>query len=70
MLASTGFLEYLPGLLTNDYTMMGSKNLLPVDASPGHFLWALAFMCVYPKNDHALPLLLGKRDPKTLYKYI
>jgi hypothetical protein len=52
------------------YRMMGTRHLLPIDPSTEHFLWALAFMCVYPKNDKVLSLLLSNRDPKTLHKYI
>ena len=52
------------------YKMMGTRDVLPEDPSPGHFLWALAYMCLYPKNVKALSLLLGNRDPKTLHKYL
>jgi len=31
-----------------------------------HFLWALCFMCLYPKNEAALCGILGGRDPKTV----
>ena len=35
-----------------------------------HYLWALAFMRLYPANDIALSATLGGSDPKTIRKYI
>jgi hypothetical protein len=52
------------------YKLMETLDVLPPDPSPRHFLWALAFMCLYPKNDKALSLILGNKDPKTLHKYL
>lgn len=31
-----------------------------------HYLWALAFMCLYPKNEAALCAICGGADPKTV----
>ena len=50
--------------------MMEELNLLPNNPQLCHYLWALAFMCIYPKNDMALSRLLGNKDPKTIRKYI
>jgi len=46
--------------------LMDVHDLLPDNPQLCHFLWALAFMCIYPKNDKALSSLLGNRDPKTI----
>ena len=50
--------------------MMEELNILPNNPQLCHYLWALAFMCIYPKNDMALSRLLGNKDPKTIRKYI
>ena len=50
--------------------MMMEHDLLPPEPVCQHYLWALAFMCTYPKNDKALSRLLGNADPKTIRKYI
>ena len=52
------------------WDMMGEHNCLPHDPKFLHFLWALAFMQLYPTNDKALSTLLGGSDPKTIRKYI
>ena len=51
------------------WRLMESHGLLPEAPQLCHLLWALAFMCIYPKNDKALSELLGKKDPKTINKY-
>jgi hypothetical protein len=44
---------------------------LPSPIAPiSAFLWALAFMRLYPANDIALSATLGGSDPKTIQKYI
>ncbi len=35
-----------------------------------HYLWALAFMQLYPANINALSVTLGGSNPKTIHKYI
>jgi len=52
------------------WKLMETHELLPEDPQLCHLLWALAFMCIYPKNDKALSELLGKKDPKTINKYM
>ena len=52
------------------WDMMGEHNCLPHDPKFLHFLWALAFMRLYPTNDKALSTSLGGSDPKTIRKYI
>jgi hypothetical protein len=52
------------------WCMMDEHNCLPDDSKFIHFLWALAFMRLYPENDKALSTSLGGSDPKTIRKYI
>lgn len=53
------------------WEMMEELDCLP-PLSPQfeHYLWALAFMKLYPANDKALSTMLGGADPKTIQKYI
>ncbi len=53
------------------WEMMEELDFLP-PLSPQfeHYLWALAFMKLYPANDKALSTMLGGADPKTIRKYI
>ena len=59
-----------PQVVVDAWQLMDDHGLLPVNAQLCHFLWALAFMYTYPKNDKALSTLLGKKDPKTMSKYL
>ena len=49
---------------------MQDLGLLPVEANLFfvHYMWALMFMCVYPKNQATLCALCGGVDPKTARK--
>ncbi len=53
------------------WEMMEELDCLP-PSSPQfrHYLWALAFMRLYPANESALSSILGGSDPKTMRKYI
>ena len=55
---------------TKAWIMMEELNFLPDRPQLCHYLWVLAFMCLYPKNDKALSRLLGNVNPKTAPKYI
>ena len=48
---------------------MNENNLLLPGLLFRHYLWALVFMCVYPKNEAALSVLLEGKDPKTIRKH-
>jgi hypothetical protein len=50
--------------------MMAEHNFLPPNPNFLHYLWALAFMRLYPANDTALSAMLGGKDPKTINKYV
>ncbi len=52
------------------WEMMEEHNCLPPNPMFIHFLWALAFVKLYPANDKALSSTLGESDPKTIQKYI
>jgi hypothetical protein len=45
-------------------------DCLPPSPQFEHYLWALAFMRLYPANNKALSTMLGGRDPKTIQIYI
>ena len=64
-----GFFGVSTHVVVDAWRLMEEHNLLPVKAELCHLLWALAFMCLYPKNDKALSRLLGNKDPKTINKY-
>ena len=49
---------------------MEEHDYLPPSPEFLHYLWALAFMRLYPANDKALSVALGGSDPKTVHKYI
>ena len=65
-----GTFGVLADVATQAWGMMEELNLLPTNPFLCHYLWALAFMCLYPKNDKALSRLLGNVDSKTIRKYI
>jgi hypothetical protein len=50
--------------------MMAEHNFLPPNPNFLHYLWALAFMQLYPANESALSSNLGGSDPKTIRRYI
>ena len=52
------------------WEMMEELDCLPPLPWFQHYLWALAFMRLYPANDSALLSTLGGSDPKTIQKYI
>ncbi len=52
------------------WEMMEELDYLPPLPQFQHYLWALAFMRLYPANDIALLATLGGSDPKTIRKYI
>ena len=56
-------------IVVDAWKLMDDHGLLPDNPQLCHFLWALAFMCIYPENDKALSCLLGNRDPKTIQKH-
>jgi hypothetical protein len=50
--------------------MMADHNFLPPNPKFLHYMWALAFMRMYPANDTTLSTMLGGKDPKTINKYV
>ena len=52
------------------WEMMEELDCLPPSPWLQHYLWALAFMRLYPANDKALSSALGGSDAKTIQKYI
>ncbi len=52
------------------WEMMEELDYLPPFPQFQHYLWALAFMQLYPAKDIALSATLGGSDPKTIRKYI
>ena len=56
-------------VVVDAWRLMEINGVLPENPQLCHFLWALAFMCIYPKNDKALSSLIGNRDPKTIHKH-
>jgi hypothetical protein len=50
--------------------MADHSSCLPPNLEFLHYLWARAFMRMYPANNTALLTLLGRKDPKTVYKYV
>ena len=65
-----GFFGVSADVAVEAWEMMRSHNFLPPDPKFLHYLWALAFMRLYPANDKALSTSLGGSDPKTIRKYI
>ena len=53
-------------VILNAWHRMAELDLLPPDRLFLHYLWALLFMCIYPKNEAALCTLVGGHDPKTV----
>ncbi len=52
------------------WEMMEELDCLPPLPQYQHYLWALAFMPLYPANDIALLATLGGSDLNTIRKYI
>ncbi len=52
------------------WEMMDEQKCLPSDPLFLHYLWALAFMQMYPANNEALSRVLGGSDPKMIHKYM
>ena len=61
-----GFFGANVATVIDAWKQMEGEGLLPVDLFFRHFLWALLFMCLYPKNEHELCALVGGHDPKTV----
>lgn len=57
-------------VVVDAWKLMEFHGVLPDNPQLSHLLWALAFMCTYPKNDKVLSTLLGNKDPKTINKYM
>lgn len=59
-------------VVVDAYCRLIDNGLFPVEVGLRfvHFLWALAFMCLYPKNQASLCTLCGGVDPKTVRKKI
>ena len=52
------------------WEMMEELDCLSPSPEFWHYLWALAFMRLYPANGLALLSTLGGSDPKMIQKYI
>jgi hypothetical protein len=52
------------------WEMMEELDCLPLLPQFQHYLWAFAFMRLYPANGSALSSTLGESDPKMIQKYI
>jgi hypothetical protein len=52
------------------WEMMEELDCLPPSPQFWHYLWALAFMRLYPANGSALSSTLGGSDLKMIQKYI
>ena len=51
------------------WEMMEELDCLPPSSQFWYYLWALAFMQLYPANDRALSSTLGGSDPETIQEY-
>lgn len=65
-----GYFGVSAEVVVKAWEMMGEHDCLPPSPQFEHYLWALAFMRLYPANDKALLTMLGGSDPKTIRKYI
>jgi len=65
-----GFFGVSTEVAVEAWEMMGEQKCLPSNPLFLHYLWALAFMRMYPANDEALSRVLGGSDPKTIHKYM
>ena len=61
-----GFFGANVATVIDAWKRMGQHGLLPAGLLFVHYLWALLFMCLYPKNEHELCTLVGGYDPKTV----
>lgn len=52
--------------IIDSWKRMAEHDLLPPDLLFVHYLWALIFMRLYPKNETELCTLVGGHDPKTV----
>jgi hypothetical protein len=57
-------------LTKTTWELMENHGLRPSGIDFLHFLWALAFMQMYPPNDNTLSRVLGGHDPKTISKNV
>jgi hypothetical protein len=65
-----GYFGVSAELALEAWDLMEEIGCLPPSSQLVHYLWALAFMRLYPANDIALSTALGGSDPKTIRKYI
>ena len=59
------------GIIT--WTLLSENNLLPEGAIVPHLLWAMHFLCCYPKQEEGCASAAGEKgaiDPKTWHKYL
>jgi hypothetical protein len=61
-----GYFGVLAMVAVEAWKMMEEHNCLPLNPKFVHFLWALAFMKLYPANDKALSSTVGGSDPETI----
>ena len=65
-----GYFGVSAEVVVEAWEMMEELDCLPPSPEFRHYLWALAFMRLYPANGSALSSTLGGSDPKTIRKYI
>jgi hypothetical protein len=65
-----GYFGFSAEVVVEAWEMIEKLDCLPPSPQFEHYLWALAFMRLYPANDKALLSTLGGSDPKTIWKYI
>jgi hypothetical protein len=59
------------GIIT--WTLLSENNLLPEGVIVPHLLWAMYFLCCYPKQEERCATAAGEKgaiDPKTWRKYL
>jgi len=61
-----GFFGANVATVIDAWKRMEQHGLLPAELLFVHYLWALLFMCLYPKNEHELCALVGGYDTKTV----
>ena len=65
-----GYFGISAEVVVEAWEMMDELDCLPPLPEFRHYLWALAFMRLYPANSSALSSTLGGSDPKRIQKYI
>ena len=61
-----GYFGVSAEVVVEAWEMMEELDCLPPSPEFRHYLWALAFMRLYPANGSALLSTLGGSDPKTI----